>query len=110
LLYVRKFHVQHRRLNRVEPTVPAKFFVQVPLGTAVIAQAAHALAQTGVVGRDNACVTVGAQILARIEAERAIHPHSPLPPTLPALPPIDPTRRPFQDAPIACAASSTNAN
>src|SRR5205814_6067069 len=60
----------HDRLDRVEPACPAFALVLVLRPLPVLAQRLRGLREPGVVRGQRACVAEGAEILARIEAER----------------------------------------
>ena len=62
---------EDRRLELVEAAVEAALGVDVALRRAVVAQAAQAVGQGGVVGRHGAAVSERAEVLARVEAPRA---------------------------------------
>src|SRR5713101_7861415 len=65
-----QLHAQHRGLNSVHASVPAKFVVVVALRTAVIAKLSHALGHLRTGSGDNSRVPVGAQVFGGIETER----------------------------------------
>ena len=67
---VTELHAQHGCLKRVEPLVRPDHDVLVLPPLAEIAQQPDLVGELLVVGRDGARVAVGAEILARIEAER----------------------------------------
>src|SRR5260370_39710754 len=60
---------QHRGLNSVHASVPAKFVVIVALRTAVIAELSHVLGHLRTRRGDNSRVSVGAKVLGGIETE-----------------------------------------
>src|SRR5260370_42622799 len=60
---------QHRGLNSVHASVPAKFVMIVALRTAVIAELSHVLGHLRTRRGDNSRVSVGAKVLGGIETE-----------------------------------------
>src|SRR5208337_5378332 len=66
---VRKLHAQHRCLNGVHASVPAKFVMVVAPGTAMVAELPHVLGHPRTGSGDDARFSVGAQVLGGIETE-----------------------------------------
>src|SRR5260370_14253716 len=64
-----QLHAQHRGLNSVHASVPAKFVMIVALRTAVIAKLSHMLGHLRTVSGDDSRVSVGAKVLRGIETE-----------------------------------------
>src|SRR6266849_7305867 len=64
-----QLHAQHRGLNSVHASVPAKFVVIVAPRTAVVAELSHALGHLRTGRGDNSRVPVGAQVFGGIETE-----------------------------------------
>ena len=69
LLEMAQLHAQHRALDALEPVVVALELVVVALLRAPVAQHADLPRVVGVVGDDHAAFAVGAEVLARVEAE-----------------------------------------
>src|SRR5712692_3600544 len=65
-----QLHAQHRGLNSVHASVPAKFVVIVAPRTAVVAELSHALGHLRTGRGDDSRVPVGAQVFGGIETER----------------------------------------
>ena len=64
-----KFHAQDRRLDCIQPAIPAQLFMAITLRASMIAQAPHVIGKFSMVGCDQSRVSVGAQIFGRIETE-----------------------------------------
>src|SRR5580700_3693879 len=69
-----QFHAQHRCLNSIHASVPAKFVMIVAPRTAVIAELPHVLGHFRTGSGDDSRVSVGAQVLGGIETEGGSYP------------------------------------
>ncbi len=70
---VRQLHAQHRCLNGIHATVPAKFVMVVAPRAAMVAELPHVLGHLRTRSGDDSRVSVGAQVLGGIETESGGH-------------------------------------